>query len=45
MLELRPKALALLARLALTDEPQERNLLAELLFHKAENPRDSLRGI
>jgi pimeloyl-ACP methyl ester carboxylesterase/DNA-binding SARP family transcriptional activator len=42
-LELRPKALALLARLALTDEPQERNTLAELLFHDAANPRDSLR--
>ena len=39
-LELRPKALALLARLALTGEPQTR---AELLFWEAANPRDSLR--
>ena len=42
-LELRPKALALLARLALTREPQERSLLAELLFPEAANPRASLR--
>lgn len=42
-LELRPKALALLARLALMDEPQERNALAEILFPDAANPRDSLR--
>jgi len=42
-LKLRPKALALLARLALTFEPQQRGLLAELLFAEAANPRDSLR--
>ncbi len=42
-LELRPKALALLARLALTDEPQERDLLAELFFHEAADPRGTLR--
>jgi len=42
-LVLRPKALALLARLALTHEPQERGLLADLLFPEAANPRDSLR--
>ena len=43
LLDLRPKALALLARLALTETPQERVLLAELLFPRAENPRDTLR--
>jgi pimeloyl-ACP methyl ester carboxylesterase/DNA-binding SARP family transcriptional activator len=42
-LRLRPKALALLARLALVDEPQERVALAELLFPEAADPRDSLR--
>jgi pimeloyl-ACP methyl ester carboxylesterase/DNA-binding SARP family transcriptional activator len=42
-LELRPKALALLTRLALTAEPQERESLAELLFADAANPRGSLR--
>ena len=42
-LDLRPKALALLARLALTGEPQDRALLADLLFPEAANPRDSLR--
>ena len=42
-LDLRPKAHALLARVALTDEPQERAVLAELLFHEAADPRDSLR--
>jgi pimeloyl-ACP methyl ester carboxylesterase/DNA-binding SARP family transcriptional activator len=42
-LELRPKALALLVRIALTDEPQTRSVLAELLFPEAVNPRDSLR--
>ena len=42
-LALRPKALALLARVALSDGKQERRLLAELLFHEAADPRDSLR--
>ena len=42
-LELRPKALALLARVALNDVPEERRVLAELLFHEAADPRDSLR--
>lgn len=42
-LELRPKALALLAYLALVDEPQPRSRLAQLLFAEAANPRDSLR--
>jgi lipase len=42
-LELRPKAFALLARVALGDRPVERQVLAELLFHEAADPRDSLR--
>jgi pimeloyl-ACP methyl ester carboxylesterase len=42
-LVLRPKALALLVRLALTSESQQRSLLAELLFPEAAKPRDSLR--
>jgi pimeloyl-ACP methyl ester carboxylesterase/DNA-binding SARP family transcriptional activator len=42
-LELRPKALALLARIAFGDRPVERQVLAELLFHEAADPRDSLR--
>ena len=42
-LELRPKALALLARVALDDRPVRRQVLAELLFHEAADPRDSLR--
>jgi pimeloyl-ACP methyl ester carboxylesterase/DNA-binding SARP family transcriptional activator len=42
-LGLRPKALALLTRLALTEGPQLRESLAELLFHQATDPRDSLR--
>jgi pimeloyl-ACP methyl ester carboxylesterase/DNA-binding SARP family transcriptional activator len=42
-LELRPKALALLARLALLPGPQDRDLLADLLFPDAINPRESLR--
>jgi len=42
-LELRPKALALLARIALGERPVERQELAELLFHEAADPRDSLR--
>ena len=42
-LELRPKALALLAYLALVEEPQPRSRLADLLFPKAASPRDSLR--
>jgi pimeloyl-ACP methyl ester carboxylesterase len=41
--ELRPKALALLARVALDDTPVQRQVLADLLFHEAVNPRDSLR--
>jgi DNA-binding SARP family transcriptional activator len=40
---LRPKALALLARVALSEEKEERRVLAELLFHEAVDPRDSLR--
>jgi pimeloyl-ACP methyl ester carboxylesterase/DNA-binding SARP family transcriptional activator len=42
-LDLRPKAVALLARLALVGGPQTRAELAELLFGQAERPRDSLR--
>jgi pimeloyl-ACP methyl ester carboxylesterase/DNA-binding SARP family transcriptional activator len=42
-LALRPKALALLARLALVGEPQSREALGELLFPDAADPRDSLR--
>jgi pimeloyl-ACP methyl ester carboxylesterase/DNA-binding SARP family transcriptional activator len=42
-LDLRPKAIALLARIVLTEEPQERSVLAELLFPEAARPRDSLR--
>jgi pimeloyl-ACP methyl ester carboxylesterase/DNA-binding SARP family transcriptional activator len=42
-LDLRPKALALLVRLALGDGPQERETLADLLFPDAANPRESLR--
>jgi pimeloyl-ACP methyl ester carboxylesterase/DNA-binding SARP family transcriptional activator len=42
-LRLRPKALALLARLALTNEPQDRSVLSSLLFADAAQPRDSLR--
>jgi pimeloyl-ACP methyl ester carboxylesterase/DNA-binding SARP family transcriptional activator len=42
-LDLRPKALALLARVALSDGKQERRVLAELLFNEAADPRDSLR--
>jgi pimeloyl-ACP methyl ester carboxylesterase len=42
-LALRPKAFALLARVALSDGKQERRVLAELLFHEAADPRDSLR--
>jgi DNA-binding SARP family transcriptional activator len=42
-LDLRPKAPALLARLALGNRPVERQVLAELLFHEAADPRDSLR--
>ena len=42
-LALRPKALALLARLALVGEPQRREALGELLFPDAADPRDSLR--
>ncbi len=42
-LELRPKALALLARVALGERPVGRQVLAELLFHRAADPRDSLR--
>jgi pimeloyl-ACP methyl ester carboxylesterase/DNA-binding SARP family transcriptional activator len=42
-LRLRPKALALLARLALANEPQDRGVLASLLFADAARPRDSLR--
>jgi DNA-binding SARP family transcriptional activator len=41
-LVLRPKALALLARVALGG-PVERQVLAELLFPEAADPRDSLR--
>lgn len=42
-LDVRPKALALLVRLALVDGPQERETLAGLLFPDAANPRESLR--
>jgi lipase len=42
-LDLRPKALALLARVALSDGKQERRVLAEFLFYEAADPRDSLR--
>ena len=42
-LSLRPKALALLVRLALVPGPQDRDALAELLFPDAINPRESLR--
>jgi pimeloyl-ACP methyl ester carboxylesterase len=42
-LDVRPKALALLVRLALGDGPQERETLADLLFPDAANPRDGLR--
>ena len=42
-LQLQPKAVALLARLALEDGSQDRDVLAELLFPDAANPRDSLR--
>ena len=42
-LALRPKAVALLARVALSAGKQERRVLAELLFHEAADPRDSLR--
>ena len=42
-LNLRPKALALLARLALVEGSQDRDVLAELLFPDAANPRESLR--
>ena len=42
-LELRPKALALLAYLLLVEKPAPRNRIAELLFPDAADPRDSLR--
>jgi pimeloyl-ACP methyl ester carboxylesterase/DNA-binding SARP family transcriptional activator len=42
-LDVRPKALAMLVRLALGDGPQERDTLADLLFPDAANPRESLR--
>lgn len=42
-LDVRPKALALLVRLALGDGPQDREALADLLFPGAANPRESLR--
>jgi len=42
-LDLRPRALGLLAHLALAEEPQPRSRLADLLFPHATNPRDSLR--
>lgn len=42
-LDLRPKALALLVRLALSDGPQDRDGLADLLFPEAVDPRGSLR--
>ena len=42
-LELRPKALALLVRLALVHGPQDRDELADLLFPDALNARESLR--
>lgn len=40
---LRPKALALLVRIALAGGPLSRQLLAEELFHDAEDPRGALR--
>jgi hypothetical protein len=40
---LRPKALALLARLALAGDRQDRDMLAWMLFGDAARPRDSLR--
>src|SRR6266542_6356711 len=42
-LRVRPKALALLVRLALVAGLQDRAELAELLFAEANDPRDSLR--
>lgn len=42
-LELRPKALALLARVALEDGSVDRLVLADFLFHRATDPRGSLR--
>jgi len=42
-LDLRPKAVALLVRLALTEGPQEREAIADMLFPAAANPRGSLR--
>ena len=42
-LELRPKALALLVRLALVDGPQDRDVLADMLFPDSMHPRDGLR--
>ena len=42
-LDLRPKAAALLVRLALMEGPQEREDLADLLFPNAADPRGSLR--
>jgi DNA-binding SARP family transcriptional activator len=42
-LELRPKVLALLVRLALGGGVQDRDVLADLLFPDAANPRESLR--
>lgn len=42
-LGLRPKALALLARLALAEAPMQRSELANLLFSEAADPRASLR--
>jgi pimeloyl-ACP methyl ester carboxylesterase/DNA-binding SARP family transcriptional activator len=42
-LELRPKVLALLVRLALGGGAQDRDVLADLLFPDAANPRESLR--
>ena len=43
LLDIRPKALALLVLLALGDEPRPRETLADLLFPDAANPRESLR--
>ena len=42
-LDIRPKALALLVRLALDSAPIEREVLADLLFPDAATPRESLR--
>ena len=42
-LELRPKTLALLVRLALIEGPHDRDVLAELFFPDSINPRESLR--